>query len=538
MLIRTRINKTLICIAMLIFTAALASCGKKKTEEFTFQATITEIQNGSMLVTPTEGSDELRSSDSFLVKIENMPSSPEPEVGDIVEITYDGGIQETYPAGLDHVFGIVIVEKAAKTDESSPGSTITIEFCIPEKSILWFQDNEEAKKLIEDMNDGNIPQECNVLYDEMGSRPEVTVTDAETITDLYNRLALMSVGEKSDMSITDSYHHIRFTLQDGTTVGWNFEGKDLLNIGTENYDVKDEGDLWFAVRQLQEKAMGNEEVTDYEESDDGQQDAFVRGPYGEISVDIPAGWSAKACHVDEEGMMYGLYGLILKPESEPDGQIELFCSDTFGVCGTGLVQEEIMLAGGKATVGTYDEHENWDYIILGETDPNKANCQIVAQHTNCDSWTKEMWEEALLILDTMHFDQTKTEGGIGQYIPESENDEIAVSMEALHVIPTGCIIRFRQYDRRDTGELIYGKGFMLEKKFGDSWEAVPMIIDDAVFTEEGYTIPPEGESEMETDWQWLYGVLDSGTYRISKTVIDHRDSGNQEYTLYTQFLIA
>ena len=126
------------------------------------------------------------------------------------------------------------------------------------------------KGLIEDMNDGNIPQECNVLYDEMGSRPEVTVTDAETITDLYNRLALMSVGEKSDMSITDSYHHIRFTLQDGTTVGWNFEGKDLLNIGTENYDVKDEGNLWFAVRQLQEKAMGNEEVTDYEEPADGK----------------------------------------------------------------------------------------------------------------------------------------------------------------------------------------------------------------------------------------------------------------------------
>ena len=263
MLIRTRINKTLICIAMLIFTAALASCGKKKTEEFTFQATITEIQNGSMLVTPTEGSDELRSSDSFLVKIENMPSSPEPEVGDIVEITYDGGIQETYPAGLDHVFGIVIDEKAAKTDGSSSGSTNTIESCIPEKSILWFQDDEGAKKLMEDMNDGKIPRECNVLYDEMGARPEVTVTDAETITDLYNRLALMSVGEKSEMSITDSYHHIRFTLQDGTTVGWNFEGKDLLNIGTENYDVKDEGNLWFAVRQLQEQAMGNEETVDY-----------------------------------------------------------------------------------------------------------------------------------------------------------------------------------------------------------------------------------------------------------------------------------
>ncbi len=262
MLIRIQMKKTLICIAVLMIAAALISCGRK-AEKFTFRAAITEIQNGSMLVTPVDGSDELRSSDSFRVKIENMPSSPEPEVGDIVEITYDGGIQETYPAGLDHVFSIVVVEKAAKTEEASPGSTTTIQSCIPEKSILWFQDDEGARKLMEDMNDGKIPQECSVLYDEMGARPEVTVTDAETITDLYNRLALMSVGEKSEMSITDSYHHISFTLQDGTTVGWNFEGKDLLNMGTENYDVKDEGNLWFAVRQLQEKAMGNEEVTDY-----------------------------------------------------------------------------------------------------------------------------------------------------------------------------------------------------------------------------------------------------------------------------------
>jgi len=403
-------KKIMICTALLILAAALISCGKKKTEEFTFRATITGIQNGSMLVTPVEGSEELRSSDSFRVTIENMPSSPEPEVGDTVEITYDGGIQETYPAGLDHVISIVVVEKAEKTDDQGSESTVTVESCIPERSILWFRDDEGAKKLMEDMSAGKIPQECNVLYDEMGSRPDVTVTDAETITDLYNRLSLMSVGEKSDMSITDSYHHIRFTLQDGTTVSWNFEGRDLLTVGNENYEVKDEGNLWFAVRQLQEKAMGNEEVTDYEEPDDGLQNASVGGPYGEISVDVPADWSVKTIHVDEEGLMYGLYGLILKPEKASDGQIELFCTDSFGVCGTGLVQEEITLASGKATVGTYDEHKYWDYITFGEGDPNKTKCQIVAQHTNCDSWTEEMWEEALLVLDSMKFDRSKTEG--------------------------------------------------------------------------------------------------------------------------------
>ena len=51
-------------------------------------------------------------------------------------------------------------------------------------------------------------------------------------------------------------------------------------------------------------------------------------------------------------------------------------------------------------------------------------------------------------------------------------------------------------------------------------------------------IRPEGEAEIETDWNWIYGVLEPGTYRIIKSVIDHRDSGNKAYTLYAQFLIA
>ena len=64
-----------------------------------------------MLVTPVEGSAELNSSDSFCVSIEHMSASLDPEVGDIVEITYNGGIQETYPASLEDVISIVVVKE-------------------------------------------------------------------------------------------------------------------------------------------------------------------------------------------------------------------------------------------------------------------------------------------------------------------------------------------------------------------------------------------------------------------------------------------
>ena len=38
-------------------------------------------------------------------------------------------------------------------------------------------------------------------------------------------------------------------------------------------------------------------------------------------------------------------------------------------------------------------------------------------------------------------------------------------------------------------------------------EAVPMIIDNGVFTDIGYNIPKSGEAEIETNWEWLYGKI-------------------------------
>ena len=137
----------------------------------------------------------------------------------------------------------------------------------PKTPILLFRDDAGAAKLAADMEAGRIPAECRAMYDEMGSRPEVTVTDPETITELYNRFSKMTVGAPSNISITDCYHYISFLLQDGTQVGWSFEGTGILCVGQENYEVKDEGNLWFVVRGLQEEAMGYEETVDGPEPD-------------------------------------------------------------------------------------------------------------------------------------------------------------------------------------------------------------------------------------------------------------------------------
>ena len=87
----------------------LAGC--RKQEQFIMRGTVLEIENGAMLVEPVEGSPELNSSDRFIVALEHMEPSPEPQVGCEVEITYDGSTMETYPAGLGNISHIKVIRK-------------------------------------------------------------------------------------------------------------------------------------------------------------------------------------------------------------------------------------------------------------------------------------------------------------------------------------------------------------------------------------------------------------------------------------------
>lgn len=78
-------------------------------DPYTMVAVITEIQNGTLLVRPVDGSWELSSSDSFSISIQHMPASPEPRVGDMLQIKYNGYILETYPASLGEIYSIEVV---------------------------------------------------------------------------------------------------------------------------------------------------------------------------------------------------------------------------------------------------------------------------------------------------------------------------------------------------------------------------------------------------------------------------------------------
>lgn len=118
-----KIIATVLCfvLALSLFgctTKDVQSIGTPAVPEdaVTMQGTILEIGNGEMIIEPVEGSDELTSADKYSVPMEHMDASPEPQAGYLVEITYDGSIEETYPAKLGTVYFVKVVVQSDNSD--------------------------------------------------------------------------------------------------------------------------------------------------------------------------------------------------------------------------------------------------------------------------------------------------------------------------------------------------------------------------------------------------------------------------------------
>ena len=100
-------------IACAVVTVCFATNPKQDfpQEQRTVQARITEVENGYFLVAPVEGSWELSIGNLFYVYATHMPPSPEPRVGDIVEIAYNGYILTSSPAQFGTIYSMRVVSQ-------------------------------------------------------------------------------------------------------------------------------------------------------------------------------------------------------------------------------------------------------------------------------------------------------------------------------------------------------------------------------------------------------------------------------------------
>ncbi|WP_180994509.1 immunoglobulin-like domain-containing protein [Clostridium sp. chh4-2] len=120
---------SILAILAVISIWYLTGCSEKETDAY-FNATVLEIHEKSILVEPFEGSEELKSSDRILASsITNSNHKvPEMKEGTTVRIVYDGIIAETYPAQINEVYAIYLVNSEGEIiedAEESPNVVVT-----------------------------------------------------------------------------------------------------------------------------------------------------------------------------------------------------------------------------------------------------------------------------------------------------------------------------------------------------------------------------------------------------------------------------
>ena len=65
---------------------------------------------------------------------------------------------------------------------------------------------------------------------------------------------------------------------------------------------------------------------------------------------------------------------------------------------------------------------------------------------------------------------------------------------------------------------VYGEWYEIEREKDGTWYEVKTIISNYGFNEIGYIPNNNGEVEFKINWEWLYGELPEGNYRLLKQV--------------------
>lgn len=138
-----------------------------------------------------------------------------------------------------------------------------------------------------------------------------------------------------------------------------------------------------------------------------------------ITLQLPESWTYAITYLDDPELDAGISaGITFWPLGREEGKLFFgYYPDLFAVCGTGLQTTEIMLAGQKATVGTYDDRPLWDFICFGE--------YFAVWGQNHEVWWAEYGERAMEILDSAAF---STHGiDLSRYVDEEWVCQLPIS---------------------------------------------------------------------------------------------------------------
>jgi len=112
-----------------------------------------------------------------------------------------------------------------------------------------------------------------------------------------------------------------------------------------------------------------------------------------------------------------------------------------------------------------------------------------------------------------------------------------LTLSVKDVTESGLTLVCTQSGGELTGELQTGSDYKLIV-LKEAWEDVPTIIEDYGWDMIAYGVAKDDVTEFEYNWEWLYGKLPAGTYRMVKGFTEYREAGDYDnFTYWTEFEI-
>lgn len=119
------------------------------------------------------------------------------------------------------------------------------------------------------------------------------------------------------------------------------------------------------------------------------------------------------------------------------------------------------------------------------------------------------------------------------------DDKLGLALSAENVTDSGLTLVFTQSGGEKTGALETGSWYSLDKFTDGEWTPLETEPLDFAWTMVAYMIKENDTTKFDVNWEWLYGRLPAGRYRINKQVMDFRAPGDyDEYIYSTEFEVA
>ena len=185
----------------------------------------------------------------------------------------------------------------------------------------------------------------------------------------------------------------------------------------------------------------------------------------------------------------------------------------------------------------YDKDSSHPFIYVDLID----GARFIPEERTDEAWIHEL-EERILEEERERISMNSGSGDVTNVVDggiNSHNDRIGLSLSLSDITSTGCTLIFSQHGGNVSGFLTTGSPFDIQTlNDNGEWEDVPLAESESyiVWTDEGWFINNNQDTFFREQWEYYYGNLPDGHYRIHKEIMDFRVPGDYDlYDLYAEF---